>query len=71
MSPIGVNTREGIKKSNKIWYNGKQPTKTITFEDGKSYTFTNNHKLLVKTVVGEYIWARVDELSEGMEIASL
>lgn len=67
-SPITVPTRFGDKESTKIWYNGKQPTRTIEFSDGKSYTFTLNHKLLVKFKDGVEDWVEVKYLEEDMDI---
>ena len=66
--PIKVPTRFGEKESTRIWYNGKQQTRTIEFEDGNSYTFTLNHRLLVKFENGSEDWVYVSDLTENMEI---
>jgi len=44
--PLIIDTRFGKKLANKIYYNGKQYTKKITFEDNENYNFTYNHMLL-------------------------
>ncbi len=67
---ISIPTRFGDKDVSKIWYNGKQPTRKIEFEDGKEYEFTLNHKLLVE-VNGEEFWCEVGKLEEGMEILEI
>jgi ribonucleoside-diphosphate reductase alpha chain len=66
--PIKVPTRFGEKESKQIWYNGKQPTRKITFEDGNTYEFTLNHKLLVKFEDGSEDWVYVSNLNTNMEI---
>jgi hypothetical protein len=66
-TPISIPTRKGAKEISKIYYNGKQPTRTITFEDDTKYTFTYNHKLLLTT--GE--WKYVGELTEKDEIIAI
>jgi ribonucleotide reductase alpha subunit len=50
----------------KLYYNGEVEVFEVEFEDGMTYKFTGNHKLL--TTQG--IWKRVDELNEADEIAS-
>jgi len=70
-SPITVPTRFGDKQSTRIWFNGKQPTRTITFEDGNSYTFTLNHKLLVKDESGCEKWVEVNDITENMDIVEV
>ena len=54
-----------VQEVTKMYFNGKKDVFEITFEDGKTYKFTGNHKL--KTVDG---WKRVDELTEFDEIIS-
>lgn len=61
-----IDTRYGPKEVNRVWYNGKQKTRTITFEDGNSYTFTYNHPLLTKDG-----WKTVGELTENDEILDI
>jgi ribonucleoside-diphosphate reductase alpha chain len=49
---------------NKIWYNGKQPTFKVTFEDCIGYGFTGNHQILLNKhdfQVFSYVW----DLKEG------
>lgn len=49
-----------------LYVNGMAEVFEITFEDGKSFKFTGNHKLKLKS--GE--WKRVDQLAEDDDIAS-
>lgn len=65
--PSMIPTRFGPKKSERVWYNGKVETRKITFEDGNTYEFSMNHKLLAK-VDGKEEWVMVRDLVEGMEI---
>lgn len=67
---IKVPTLNGESEVNRIWYNGKQPVIEIEFEDGNTYEFTYNHKLLVYRN-GEEIWIRCDELKEGDDIINI
>lgn len=60
---VGVKTNEGIKKSNKIYFNGFEPTYKIRFNDGVESKFTGNHKLMLS----DNTWSRVDELSVGQK----
>ena len=60
---VGVKTNEGIKKSNKIYFNGFEPTYKIRFNDGVESKFTGNHKLMLS----DNTWSRVDELSLGQK----
>lgn len=64
--PIEISTRFGIKKSNRVWYNGYQKIRKITFEDGKTYGFTLNHPLLTKDG-----WKKVKDLTENDEIVDI
>lgn len=59
---VEVPTYEGDDYCERIWYNGKQKTVTIEFEDGNIYDFTYNHKLLVNRG-GLEVWVRCDELT--------
>lgn len=70
-NPIDVQTRFGLKKSTRIWYNGNQPTRKIKFSDGNVYTFTHNHKLLVNCVDGQQRWICVSELKPGDDIVEI
>jgi len=67
---ILVDTRKGFKKTNRIWFNGKQKTKKITFDDDKTFEFTLNHKLLLKREEKE-IWVEVKDLKVGDEIVNV
>jgi len=69
-SPIKIPTRYGLTECSQIWYNGKRPTRTIEFSDGNSYTFTLNHRLLVKSEDGVEGWVAVGDLTEDMEIVN-
>lgn len=59
MKPFEVLSKSsstGKETVNRIWYNGAQPTRTFTFEDGTEHTFTYNHKLkCVKNGVEQWI----------------
>jgi len=71
ISPVSIPTRFGEKEVSKIWYNGKQPTREIEFEDGSIHKFTLNHKLLVKFEDGSEDWVYVADLTEDMEIVEI
>jgi|APSaa5957512535_1039671.scaffolds.fasta_scaffold02611_23 hypothetical protein len=68
--PIMVQTRFGMNKSSRIWYNGEVDTKTITFDDGHEYSFTMNHKLLVMRDYCES-WVKVKDLKEGDDVIAV
>lgn len=53
------------KQITKLFVNGIKEVFEVMFEDGKSYKFTEEHRL--KTSTG---WKRMDELEEGDEIIS-
>jgi len=64
LSPsITVQTKDGSGESSKIWYNGEAEVYDIEFEDGNVYSYTGNHKLLVKLSDQSEVWRRVDELT--------
>lgn len=65
--PITIPTQNGTRHVNRIWYNGKQPTRTIEFEDGNSYTFTLNHKLMLT----DGTWKEVGAITETDEIKQI
>lgn len=68
--PVDVITRDGIREVNRIWYNGKQPTRKLTFEDGNTYEFTLNHKLLcVKDGVEQ--WIEAQHIDSDTEVVSV
>jgi intein/homing endonuclease len=60
----------GIDSVSRIWWNGIQSTIDITFEDGTTYSFTHNHKLLVRES-GEDFWVMCKDLTENMEIVDI
>jgi ribonucleoside-diphosphate reductase alpha chain len=65
--PLFVETRFGIKESNKIFYNGHVETIEIEMEDGSIFTCSENHKFLVNRN-GLEEWVRADELNENDDI---
>lgn len=65
--PLFVKTRFGIKKSEKIFYNGQVETINIEMEDGNTFTCSENHKFLVKRNDNEE-WIRACELKESDDI---
>jgi len=65
--PLYVKTRFGIKKSEKIFYNGHVETIDIEMEDGTIFTCSENHKFLVNRD-GKEEWIRADELIENDDI---
>ena len=67
LKPFMVPTQDGYQEVNKIWYNGKQKTYKITYEDGSFYEYTGNHTLLVNRY-GNKLWIRVDELQKDDDI---
>lgn len=69
-NPIKVPTYEGEDVCERIWYNGLCETIDLEFEDGNTYSFTPNHKLLAKRN-GEELWIRCDELIEGDDIVQV
>lgn len=69
--PFIINTRNGQKEVSKLYYNGDVETYDITFEDGKTYSFSGNHTLLVELQDGKHEWVRVDSLDETMNVISI
>jgi intein/homing endonuclease len=69
IEPMLVDTLEGPKQTDRIWFNGRQPTYEVTYEDGTSYEYTGNHQLLVSRG-GEKVWTRVAELKDGDDIVT-
>lgn len=65
--PLFVETRFGIKESNKIFYNGHVDTLEIEVEDGSIFTCSENHQFLVNRN-GVEEWVRADELKENDDI---
>jgi hypothetical protein len=69
--PIEIYTPEGDNEFvERIWWNGVQETIDITFEDDTTYSFTPNHKLLVKTEFSNR-WIAVKDITEDMEIVDI
>jgi len=66
-----IPTRFGNKEVSRIWYNGRVPTKKITLEDGNTYEFSLNHRLLVRFEDGSEDWVYVNDLKENMEIVNI
>ena len=60
---VGVKTNEGVKKSNKLYFNGFEPIYKVKFSDGVEEKFTGNHKLMLDNNT----WTRVDELTVGQK----
>lgn len=60
---VGVKTNEGVKKSNKLYFNGFEPIYKVKFSDGVEEKFTGNHKLMLYNNT----WTRVDELTVGQK----
>ena len=67
--PLYVKTRFGVKKSEKIFYNGHVETIDVEMEDGSIFTCSENHMFLVKRDEKEE-WVRADELNENDDIVS-
>ena len=66
-TPLYVKTRFGIKKSEKIFYNGQVETMDIEMEDGTIFQCSENHKFLVNKD-SDLIWVRADDLENGDDI---
>jgi len=56
--------------AHECYYNGPQSVTEIEFEDGSTYKFTENHKLLVNRDDKE-VWITVGELTEDDDIVSV
>ena len=67
IKPMKVESRNGLKDVDKIYYNGKVPTLDIEMEDGTIFTCSYNNKFLVNTDNGQE-WKRADELEENDDI---
>ena len=70
IEPIRVDTMNGPRTSDKIWFNGVQETYKVTYEDGTSYEYTKNHQLLVQCD-GAHEWITVGELKDGDEVIAM
>ncbi len=69
--PFKVETRKGLVEVNRIWFNSKQPTKTIVFDDNTKLTLTYNHKLLVRLKDNTEHWIECKDLKEDMFISNI
>ena len=56
--------------AHECYYNGPRSITEIEFEDGSTYKFTNNHKLLVNRNETE-MWVEVKDLTENDDIVSV
>lgn len=65
---IQVETQEGYKEVNKIYYNGNKEIITITLENKKILKCTPNHKFLIRLDDETTIWKRAYELNENDDI---
>ena len=70
-TPMTVPTLDGDKEVTQVWYNGYEEVIEIEFEDGKKYKYTENHRLLVKTILGDTEWVRVGDLTGDEDIVSI
>ena len=67
-NPIEVETQEGYKEVDKLYFNGNKEVVSITFDNGKVIKCTPNHRFLVNNVDGDTIWKRVYELCENDDV---
>ena len=68
LEPIKIPTNLGDKVINKVYYNGKVPTRIITTTDGNKYEFSLNHKLKVLLPNGQSVWKEVGQLTIDDEL---
>lgn len=69
--PVEVPVPDGENEYvSRIWWNGIQDTIDIELEDGITYSFTPNHRLLVKSLKGE-VWVECKDLTCDMEIVDM
>jgi ribonucleotide reductase alpha subunit len=66
-TPLMVETRFGLRESNKIFYNGHKEIIEIELEDGNIFKCTENHKFLVERD-GADEWVAANDLVESDEI---
>ena len=64
---FNVKTRYGDIHVKRIFFNGKQPVKKITFEDESTYDFTLNHRLMGS----DKEWKYVSDLNEKDKILTI
>jgi hypothetical protein len=67
-SSIQVETQDGYKNVDKLYFNGNKEVITITLEDGRIIKCTSNHRFLVNQEDGTTKWKRVYELNENDDI---
>ena len=67
-SPIQVETQDGYKNVDKLYFNGNKEVVTITLEDDRIIKCTPNHRFLVNQEDGTTKWKRVYELNENDDI---
>jgi ribonucleotide reductase alpha subunit len=65
---IEVETLEGYKEVNKLYFNGNKEVITLTLDDGSEIKCTPNHRFLVKLEDGSTVWKRTYELKEEDDI---
>lgn len=68
--PVLVETMNGIKESNRIYYSGLKETFAIEMEDGTIFEASENHMFLVDSN-GKREWKKVSELKEEDEIVNI
>lgn len=66
--PIEVETQQGYKSVDKLYFNGNKKVVSITLDNGKIIKCTTNHRFLVNQEDGSTVWKRVYELNEGDDI---
>lgn len=67
-NPLEIETKDGYKAVDKLYFNGNKEVITITLENNKIIKCTPNHRFLVKQSDGSEVWKRVYELYEGDDI---
>jgi ribonucleoside-diphosphate reductase alpha chain len=66
--PIQVQTLDGHKQVDKIYYNGMKEVITLVMENGKEIKCTPTHKFLVKDEFGNEIWKCACDLTDEDDI---
>lgn len=70
-NPIEVETQEGYKSVDKLYFNGNKEIISIILENDKVIKCTSNHRFLINQEDGTTIWKRVYELEEGDDIVEI
>ena len=65
---IEVETQEGYRTVDKLYFNGNKEVVSITLENGKIIKCTQNHRFLVQLEDGSTVWKRVYELNVDDDI---